>query len=61
VRHFRIVAIVGLLLSLGGPLSAGSGAMGPPAAPATVVVLVLMHVLAATITTYLFTTRAVEP
>lgn|SRR5690606_7214866 len=59
-RHFRIVAIVALLLSLGGPLSAGSGAMGMPVAPVTVVVLVLMHVIAAAITIQLFTTRAIE-
>ena len=48
LRHYFIIATVGLLLSLGLPISAGFGygAPGtPPANTATVITLSLMHVV----------------
>ncbi len=49
LRNFQIVSVVALLLSLGGPLNAGSMPMpGMPAPTSSViVVLVIMHVVAA--------------
>lgn len=56
-RHFQIGATVGLLLSLGLPVSAGFG-YGPPGTPpagmATVVTLSLMHVISYAISVPLF-------
>ena len=61
VYHYRIVAVVALLLSFGAPLSAGAGFMpGASADAVTVVTLMLMHVVGAAITVGLFTTLAVE-
>ena len=61
VTHYRIIAVVALLLSFGAPLSAGAGFMpGASADGATVVTLLVMHVVAAAITVPLFTTLAVE-
>ncbi len=63
IRTYWIVATVALILSLALPLSAGAG-FGPPGVPvpdtATVITLVLMHVVAYAITVSMFTrlTRA---
>lgn len=61
VAHFRVIAVVALLLSFVAPLSAGAGMMpGASADGATVVTLMVMHVVAAAITVPLFTKLAVE-
>ena len=54
-RHYRIVASVGLLLSLALPISAGFGQPGlPPAELATVITLSLMHIVSFAISVPLF-------
>lgn len=56
-RHYRMVATMGLVLSLGLPIAAGFGyaAPGAPAANlATVITLSLMHVIAYAISVPLF-------
>ena len=60
-RHYRIVATLGLLLSLALPIGAafGAGAPGaPPAGLATVLTLSLMHVVAYAISVPLFIRQA---
>jgi hypothetical protein len=56
-RHYLILATVGLLLSLGLPISAGFG-FGPPGTPeagvATVITLSLMHITSFAISVTLF-------
>jgi hypothetical protein len=62
-RHFSLVATIGLLLSLGLPISAafGYGAPGaPPAEVTTAVTLSLMHVVAYAITVPLFNRLALD-
>ena len=57
-RHYRIIATVGLILSLWLPISAtlGYGAPGvPPASVTTAVILSLMHIITYAITVPLFT------
>ncbi len=57
-RHFRIVATIGLIVSMFLPLSAwfGYGAEGvPPADTATAITLSLMHVVAFAISVPMFT------
>lgn len=50
VRTFRIVAVVFLLISLLGPLGAGADtSSGGPASGATIVTMLLMHLVAAAI------------
>ncbi len=57
LRNFRIVALVGLLLSFGGPLQAGAGMMqGGAVGGATVATMLVMHVVAAAIIAGLLTT-----
>lgn len=55
VRHFRMLALVFLLVSLGGPLSANSEPGGTAMA---VIVLVVMHIVSAAITVSLLPTLA---
>lgn len=62
-RHFLIVAIGGLILSMALPVSAGFGygAPGaPPASVATVVTLALMHVVSFAISIPLFVRLALD-
>jgi hypothetical protein len=62
-RHYRIVATIGLLLSLALPILAGFGygAPGaPPASLATVITLSLMHVLTYAISVPMFTRLALD-
>lgn len=62
-RHFLIVAITGLVLSLALPIGAGFGfgAPGaPPASAATVVTLALMHVVSFAISAPLFVRLALD-
>lgn len=59
VRVFRIVALVAPLLSFAMPLSAMQ--FTPPADATTVLVLLVMHVVAAIVTIGLFTTPARAP
>lgn len=56
-RHFLIVAVAGLLLSLALPISAGFGYGAPGASPAdlvTIITLSLMHVVSFAISVPLF-------
>lgn len=56
-RHYRIIATIGLILSLGLPIAAGFGygAPGaPPADAATVITLSLMHIVSYAISVPLF-------
>ncbi len=58
LRTFRIIALVGLLLSFGGPLQAGAGMMqGGAIGGTTVATMLVMHVVAAAIIVGLLTTR----
>jgi hypothetical protein len=57
-RHYLIVATIGLLLSLGLPISAGFGS--PPAGAATVITLNLMHVVSFAISVPLFNRLALD-
>lgn len=62
-RHYLIVAVVGLVLSLALPVGAGFGygAPGqPPAGAATVITLSLMHVVSFAISVPLFVRLALE-
>lgn len=62
-RHFLIVAIAGLVLSMALPVSAGIGygAPGaPPASLATVLTLALMHVVSFAISVPLFVRLALD-
>jgi hypothetical protein len=62
-RHFLIVAVAGLVLSMALPISAGFGygAPGaPPASVATVVTLALMHVVSFAISVPLFVRRVLD-
>ena len=63
VRHYLIVATIGLILSLIMPISAGMG-YGPPEVPAasaaTVITLSLMHVLSYVISVPMFIRLALE-
>jgi hypothetical protein len=59
IRVFRVVALIALLLSFAAPLSATQ--FTPPADATTVVVLLVMHVVAAMITIGMFTTLARTP
>ena len=59
IRVFRIVSVVALLLSFGAPISAAFTVPAPDTPDATtVVILLVMHVVAAIITVGLFTTQA---
>jgi hypothetical protein len=58
IRVFRVVALIALLLSFATPLLATQ--FTPPADAITVVVLLVMHVVAATITISMFTTLGRE-
>ncbi|MCP4428946.1 MAG: hypothetical protein GY803_31055 [Chloroflexi bacterium] len=63
VRHYLIVAVIGLLFSLGMPISAGFGygAPGtPPADAATVITLSLMHIVSFAISAPLFIRLALD-
>lgn len=56
-RHFLVIAVAGLVLSLALPIAAGFGYAAPgapPASVATVVTLALMHVLAFGVSVPLF-------
>jgi hypothetical protein len=59
IRVFRVVALIALLLSFAMPLSAMQ--FTPPADVTTIVVLLVMHVVAAMITIGMFTTLARTP
>lgn len=62
-RHFLMIAVIGLLLSLALPIAAGFGYAAPgapPASVATVVTLALMHVVAFCISVPLFIRLALD-
>jgi hypothetical protein len=62
-RHFLLVAVVGLILSLALPVGAGFGYAAPgvpPASVATVVILALMHVISFAISVPLFVRLALD-
>lgn len=62
-RHFLILAIIGLLFSLGLPISAGFG-YGPPGTPpagaASVITLSLMHIVSFAISVPMFIHKALD-
>ena len=62
-RHYLIVASIGLLLSLGLPISAGLG-YGQPGTPppglATVITLSLMHIMSFAISVPMYIRRALD-
>lgn len=71
VTIFRIVAVVATLFSLGGPISSGQGMEAPlmpgiepgsflVASAGTVVLMIVMHIVAALIITWTLTTQARE-
>jgi len=62
VQTYRIISVIALLLSFATPLAAGAGLIpvGGPASPQTVVTMMAMHVVAAVISVYLLTTRAID-
>jgi hypothetical protein len=71
VTIFRIVAVVVALLSLGGPINAGQGMAAPPlpgvepgailvASPGTVVLMIVMHIVAAAVITWVLTKQGRE-
>jgi hypothetical protein len=59
IRTYRIIAAIALLLSLFPPISAGQGGIPniPPASTATVITLILMHILSAAITIWALTIK----
>ena len=62
LRTFHIIALMGLLLSFGGPLQAGTGMMqGGAVDGATVATMLVMHVVAAAIIVGLLTMRGRAP
>jgi hypothetical protein len=57
LRTFRLIALICLLLSFAGPLQAGAGKMqGGAASGATVITMLLMHVVAAAVIVATLTT-----
>jgi len=59
LRTFRIIAVVALILSFGGPLQVGAGMMqGGAVGGAAVAAMLVMHVVAAAIIVGLLTTLA---
>jgi hypothetical protein len=59
IRTYRIVATIALLLSLFPPIAAGQGGIPniAPASTATVITLILMHIISAAITVWALTGR----